>query len=411
MGHSRTYPPSGAHRWLHCLGSVRLCAVAPEQKPSGYALEGSAAHLLGEACLARGLDAVDKIGTPLAYEDEDGNRWEGLIPENMGAAVQVYVDEVRRQMAMNSNARLHIEEEVKLEWVHEELGGTLDSSVLVEDPFGRTLYINDYKHGAGVAVDVEGNPQLMIYALGELGKDNLDEVDQVVITIVQPRAAHPDGPVRIFTISAEDLIRWGREELLPGVKATCDPNAPLVPGEWCRWCNGSVLCSARTRMSAEAMFDDPMLPVAEKPVVPAVVDLSAEQMDRILTFSPMFETWLAEVKAEAKKRLEDGAENAPGQYKLVAGKGSRAWTDEAKIAVFVTEEVGLGKADVYEDPKLKSPAQMEKVFKLQKKDPALLNLYITKNSGAPTLAPLGDKRPALPPKVEVMFEADVNPFE
>ena len=53
----------------------------------------------------------------------------------------------------------------------------LDFSRYVEEGFGTgdcviiadgTLYIIDYKHGKGVEVSAEGNPQMMLYALGAL---------------------------------------------------------------------------------------------------------------------------------------------------------------------------------------------------------------------------------------------------
>ena len=81
-------------------------------------------------------------------------------------------------------------------------GGHLD---YVPEAFGRcdcvmlggdTLVITDYKHGKGVPVSAERNPQMMLYALGAIKLYRPlfgDTIRQVEIYIDQPRLNSYEG--------------------------------------------------------------------------------------------------------------------------------------------------------------------------------------------------------------------------
>ena len=403
------YAPSGAKRLLNCPGSFKRCEPLPEPSASKWALEGSAAHLLGERCLLSDMDATDKIGMELVYRDEDaGEEWKGPVTEEMALAVQVYLDEIRRKRKKYPKGECLVEERLHLSWISEDLFGTGDH-VLIH--MLDRVCVDDYKHGAGVAVEVEDNPQLMIYGLGGIGRDNLNMVDTVELTITQPRAPHPEGPIRKWEIKADTLIEWGNDVLIPGLRKAQEPNAPLVAGEWCRWCKALSTCPAmrkEVQMSVETMFDNELLPVDPGAALPSTLMLTAEQLDRLIKFAPIFSKWLESMQAEGLSRLEAGAPDAPREWKLVAGKASRAWKDEAEIAAFIKDKEGV---KGYSEPKIKSPAQMETAFKLMKLDVKTLAGYIEKKPGRPKMVPLKDKRAALPPKVETMFGVgEFDPF-
>lgn len=362
---------SSCHRWLNCPGSVRLSVGIPKTS-STYADEGTAAHELAETCLRSGADAVKYVGkfitvNETAYE----------VTPDMAAAVQVYLDTVRADLAAaGDGAELEIEKRFHLDWLYDGMFGTNDA--LVGQPFG-LLRIYDYKHGMGVAVDVQDNPQLMYYALGAAHGETYDEVELI---IVQPRAQHPSGPVRRQRMWVAELDRWANEVLLPGAEATEANGASVRCGEWCKFCPAMAICPAQRENAvaiAQEVFRDKPAPP------PAPESLGAGELRRVLDVAPMVEAWLEACRAHARVMLEHG-HATPDElgYKLVEGRSMRKWvSDEEALATMEMFSI-----DPYER-KLKSPAQAEKQAKK-----GAFDSVITTTRGI-QLAPLSDKRPAI----------------
>ena len=81
----------------------------------------------------------------------------------------------------------------------------------------------------------------------------------------------------------------------------------------------------------------------------------------------------------------------PG-YKLVEGKlGNRKWKDEKTVFDRLIAS-GYSEEEITET-KVLSPTQMDKAIG-KKKATELLEEYIERAPGAPTIAPISDKRPA-----------------
>ena len=58
-------------------------------------------------------------------------------------------------------------------------------AILISDG---TMHVIDYKHGLGILVSAEDNPQMKCYALGALELfDDIYDIDTVSMTIYQPR--------------------------------------------------------------------------------------------------------------------------------------------------------------------------------------------------------------------------------
>jgi len=197
MSHAKL-SPSAADRWMTCPGSVVLSEGMPE-KSSTFAEEGTCAHALGEACLLNALPTAAFIGLPFEYEDH-GVKKTVIIQQEMADAVQVYVDDVNATVDANEGAVLHVEERVH---VSKEVHGTADATVWA--PVLAELFVKDYKHGAGVPVEIDGNLQLKIYALAALLTFKYP-ARRVTATIVQPRCPHSDGPVRSVTYDVVELL-------------------------------------------------------------------------------------------------------------------------------------------------------------------------------------------------------------
>jgi hypothetical protein len=80
---------SSSHRWINCPGSINLSHGMPDTS-SVYADEGTAAHIVGERALRKGLDANVWLDTIIKVGDADIT-----VTEEMCDAVQVYLDFVR----------------------------------------------------------------------------------------------------------------------------------------------------------------------------------------------------------------------------------------------------------------------------------------------------------------------------
>lgn len=364
---------SSASRWMACPGSVRLSAGLPDVT-TAFAQEGTAAHALAELALHRGVPCETFIGTVL--EDVE-------VTEDMAAFTQVYVDECRRLQAATGTA--WIEQRFTLASLAPPapMFGTAD--FVAYDAATRTLYVRDLKYGQGVVVEAAGNKQLRYYALGALLSDAAKgkAIDAIDIGIVQPRAAHPDGPVRHEVLSLDELLLFA-DDLLAAARATLAFDAPLVPGPHCRFCKASGACPAQ-HAAAQDIAQVEFGVVEAQPPAPEL--LPPAVFAEVLAKLPVLEDWINAVRVHATRTLEAGGE-VPG-YKLVQKRAVRKWRDEAEAAQRL-EALGESPDDLY-DRKLKSPAQVEKLVG-KKHLPA--DLVIQQSSGT-VLAPSHDPRAAV----------------
>ena len=370
--------PSASHRWLNCPGSLILSEQFPNQS-SRFADEGTFAHDLAAQCLEEGRHPMKHLGV---------RSGDFVCDEEMAEHIQTYVDVVNGLMDLETTAdfvpALMVEERVK---ILQNLWGTADAIILGHDD----LHVVDLKYGAGVLVEVEDNPQLMIYALGALRSlKDPDAIRNVHIHVVQPR--HALGGHSVTTMSRQDLLNWRDEVLMPTVERIRAKDSTLCSGEWCRWCPAASSCPEIHRVSmetAQSVFGD-------TPETPAVVqqaagpiraeDLTPDQLGQILAVLPTVEDWIKSMRANAFERLRNGTA-VPG-YKLVRTAPHRKWTDEGKAFEAA--------AKLTDDPlqlvKLKSPAQVEKILGRNGKD--MVSSLVEKPEGQLTLASEKDRRKA-----------------
>ena len=264
---------------------------------------------------------------------------------------------------------LHAETRVDLSEIRPGMFGTCDC--LIYKPDG-TLHVIDYKHGFGF-VDVVNNSQLRYYALGALhkimaaGKD----VHTVVSTIVQPNAYGAE-PVRAEAIDVFALLDWS-SVLADAVKATEDPNAPLVPGDHCKFCPAAgVKCDA-LRMSAVKAATTSNGAIAD----PTKFDAAemGRRLDEAELIAIYAERLIEHAKAEAKEgRLAAG-------YKWIAGKGNRDWNRPAiEVQRYVQNVTGV---DISKPSEFAVITAAQAEAKLGKENYAKIESYIVKGRGAP----------------------------
>lgn len=377
---------SSMHRWSKCPGSVRQSALFPAPTTSPDAALGSDAHAYASFCLTRPTKAPkpEDIGKERHF---DGRMF--TPDENMFDAVAVYCAEVRRNLL--PGAKIRIEERFNLEKVYPGCFGTADC--VIWRPAEKLLIVMDYKHGAGGWVDVENNPQLQYYGLGALLSTGFPAMT-VRLVIVQPRCGDPADAVRPWSIPAIDLIDF-RADLIEYAKATEDPDAPLVPGDWCWFCPGRALCPGLIKQNNE---------LARTEFSPAL-SYDPEALKRALDARKSIKAWLKGLDEFAYAEAEAGR-CAPG-YKLVAKKkGARKWRDEVRVIEHL-KGLGVSNTDIFEPLSPKSPTKIEKLVGKKALAPVVdddgneWNPVIQESSGH-VLAPESDKRP--PVKLEAKDE-------
>lgn len=145
-----------------------------------------------------------------------------------------------------------VEVQVKFDlWIPQGFG-TSDCIIFKDDG---VCHVIDYKHGSGVKVYAEHNPQGMLYGLGVIQEFGfIHNIKTLKLTIVQPRLDHIDE----WEISREDLLAWG-EEIKPIAELAMTDVAPLNAGEkQCQFCRAKLGCRARAEMAmniAQMEFD------------------------------------------------------------------------------------------------------------------------------------------------------------
>jgi len=224
-----------------------MLAKAPtRQRSSTYADEGSAAHTLIYRCLTTNTIPVEHLGDVIQEEAA----WP--VNANMVWATSVMVAWCRTLMNHPKRRWLSIEDRLKIPGLDMPNGGTGDFLVLI----GGNLHVVDYKHGAGVYVEVNGNSQFLSYghgALSTMPAELAADVEKLTLTCVQPRCGRE--AVRKWSLSVEDLRGWLDNVAYPAVERSRAPDAPLVPGDWCKFCEASGFCTAPLQAMAALMGD------------------------------------------------------------------------------------------------------------------------------------------------------------
>lgn len=302
---------SSAHRWLLCTPSAKLEEQFPDTT-SEAAREGTLAHELAELKVRnyfqtkefgkRKLNAAIK---KLKAENED------LWQEEMMEYTDQYLDYIK-VVALTEKVKPYaaIEKRVDFsDWAPEGFG-TADCILMGKD----TLHVFDFKYGKGVPVSSEGNPQMMLYALGAVARYNmLFSIKKIHLHIIQPRIDNTSE----WSCSMEQLREFG-EYVRSRARLAIDGAGEFCPGEsQCRFCRAKAVCRARAQENVRLAFSP------DKGKLPPLI--TAAEAGTYLTQGEDVERWLSDLKEWALSECLAGGE-VPG-WKAVEGRGSRSWTD------------------------------------------------------------------------------------
>ena len=383
--------PSASKTWRNCAGSINYATAEkaagniPAEEDSPFAAEGTKAHDYAERFLT-------------------GQIKEGEIPAEFLEHLAGY-----HEVAINlshtvggGECVVMNEQQVPLFYSPEHTG-TLDYGVVAED--GSEVAILDLKYGMGVYVAARNNDQLAIYALSlmaDLAAQGYAFTDETKVSmlIYQPRHRDFTGDPEVWETTYRDLQDLGID-IEDDYKASLDaPITALKPSEdACRFCDARVVCSARVLDLFEEVPVETNLMIHKEPDLPAVAQLDDAARVAIFKHHKQITKWMTDVVNDSLQKIEQGG-TIEG-LKSVDGKpGNRTWGDNAEAVSKLVRKIPTVKR--YKARVLLSPAQLEKVLKLEDKPLAEQSTkfqgrwaeMICRKEGSPTLALADDERPA-----------------
>ena len=364
--------PSSAARWIHCPPSAKINAEAGDRE-TVFTREGTLAHALAELKARKAF--LTGIG-PKKYQTAHAKlAQDGLWQDEMDDHTDRYL-EILTDLYADFPDPPHVAVEQRVdfsEWVPGGFG-TADC-VMVG---GGVIHVIDFKYGKGVPVSAEGNPQMMLYALGALAAyDLIYDLDTVRMTIIQPRLS---GEPDTWETDVGFLKAWAEEVVRPAAAQAAKGEGEFAEGEWCRFC--AIRATCRARAAAQTALEDFGFRLP-----PTLTDA---EVGRALEQGKRLSKWLSDLEEYALAACLDGRE-IPG-YKAVAGRSVRAWTDQ-DAAFAAARESGVPEEMLWERKPV-TLAGLEKIMG-RKAFVETLTDYVTAPPGKPTLVAETDKRPAI----------------
>ncbi len=389
--HARLAPSN--HRWPNCPGSVREEANYPDNS-SAAAIDGTGSHVLLETCLILERRADTFVGELIGVGHED--KMEGwLVDQSRAARVQLALDYINHRIE-TLGAAIHTESQSNPgHWFgRDDWFGTVDVSLVSHD--SKILEIIDLKDGF-LFVNEKDNPQLIGYGLGKLlpfvmnKQGNYVEstiVETIRLTIIQPKTEN--NPIRFVEYTPNQLWQEGLK-LITAAKNTDQPDAPLIPGSWCRWCKHSENCKAKMseEMKGFEMVQENDSQMLMNIDINSISTMNEADLIKILDARVPLKKIIKIVEkaeAEALSRLQTGME-VKG-YTIGRGNSSKKWKESEAVTVKKLKGMRFVLKEIY-PPKFISPAQaLSKEGLTQRQKERLQNQLIEVVPGKPKIVPM-----------------------
>lgn len=406
MGEHSRFSPSAGDRDTLCPPSFLINEKIADRNSADSA-HGTAAHHLADLCLKQDKDAELFAACRIAVgpkgqctflhekrelrEDE----MEFEVDDEMVNGVQMYLD-----LCREIDGEHHYEVRVEhTKWCPdkdehgEPLGpqyGTSDHICIERKK--KTLWVDDLKYGKGVKVFAFKNKQGTKYALGALEEFAwLDDIEEVVIRIIQPRLDHVD----VWRVSVDELLAFG-EEIKRELTEVFNPKAKFNPGEkQCKFCKISGACRPQEEYlhSIRALaFDDETkdgLGPPEFLVDPAM--LTPEELADAWRNLPLLKIRMEKLVEQMQRAMLEHDIEMPG-LKLVEGTTHRKWVNEKKAQAWLKKH-GVPQAKLYKK-KFVSPNESEALLTVEARHQLADSKLYRKLPGGPAIADINDKRPS-----------------
>jgi hypothetical protein len=344
---------SVAARVMGCPASVQLVETVPAnlRKTSVFADRGTGLHTAVALILAEKQTLESLAGQTI-------NNYT-IVRDDIEDALRpafAYID----ALLDTPGAEFYVEQRVTFPTIVGALG-TVDLLVRI----GNTIYVVDYKFGAGVRVralypdgDVDViNAQLLFYAVA--ARHSLSEffaaVETIVLTVLQPMSIESDSEI----VSTVEVGHNELDEFTAVYRATCAEALSDTPrlqrGTWCRFCPAKPICPE---------FTKPLLDLAEF-AVPAPLSAVAAPPDKESYLQALAAgLTLADLVKDIRTALHDQAKTALGNgdvvpgYALTAGRAERRWRDDENTTFAALQSLGLTRDDIIAE-EMRSVKQVE----------------------------------------------------
>lgn len=316
---------STAERRRNCHGSYVLENRAPKQT-SEYAREGIALHAVLQRMAEQNVEpAVGQVFEGVTFTQE--------MLEKVDDVWEKFVEfELTHDIDPKS---VLFESQVQ---VGRDMVGRLDYAA-----WSRHGYpvVADFKFGFQPVDPVE-NAQLGFYAAGMAKRATgwFSKAGHVLVAILQP-----NQDVAEWQMPMDWLKRFTKELQATAAKIRKGDETRQI-GPWCRYCLGRPVCPEQT---------ETLVQIGK--VEPAFAELTAERLSELLILGEhavsYYEVLRTHALAEARRGL------AIPHYKLIKSIGNRQFSDVSRATQLAKKAVGEDAFDV----KLKTPAQLEKMYK------------------------------------------------
>lgn len=322
--------PSGSYRWSRCAAAPTFESKIPPEPDSDEAREGTAAAWVAD-CVLKGdaHSAEDMLG------ETHANGW--LVTPDMVFYVQQYIDLIKSRGGVTTT-----EQFVRLSPV---IAGTFDSSTSIEG--SSVLHVDDLKYGFKIH-EVFEHTQLIIYGAAEALRliQSGRTITRVILGIFQPRAFHPEGIYRTWTLTIEQLWEYAHHLIARGEMCQA-PQPVATPGNHCDHCRARTSCAAL----AMSVYKDYSVVEDHRQR-----HLSAEELSAELTFLEQAERRLKSrkeaIEAEALERVKNRKEHVRGWF-MKERHGHRKFTVHPLVVKYLTG------VEPYK-PVLVTPAELER---------------------------------------------------
>lgn len=343
--------------------------------PSIHSATGTFAHDIAAKCLAD--DGNSPSDFFLLKGKVDG--FEIECDMEMVEGVRVYVDAVNDDHQDGDEGEIEMPLLDALQTIDKDLGGTAD--FVRYRPSTKHLRVWDFKYGSGTYVEADDNAQMKVYALGALVKMAGKPIEDVTVTICQPRFEGA-APVRDFHFKAVELLEFAAD-VQEACERTRAPNPALVAGDHCK-----PFCPKR-RTCPELEKRQQALVAAE---FGPLVQYDIDALEDALANVPLVKARIQAIEEFAYVEANRGVNFK--RFKLVDKVARRKYKSEGEAALFAQEQ-GI---DPWEKSII-SPATLEKKIaeKLprgqKKKAAEQMAHLVEKVSSGTALVPVSDERP------------------
>lgn len=369
---------SNAGRWMTCPGwyplNVFIQKRCPEKhralrvldnRSPDYMTDGRKAHALAAITLRDSLLVMNNA-LPLQYPGAEmtitySGREEDLIdPEFMEkyhGFIEGYSSYIKDKIISilevykfkgkdQRNIKIHvfIENTITLKTPLSEHSTTPDTYIIVEYPDRpestnrpASIWIFDFKFGAGEQVSANKNKQLCFYIVTAKQHHSNFNIKDAETVIYQPRCLFADSITSDQKYDFEDIIAleeiiYGRiEEVLKTPTDKLPPLELFKESDECGWCPHKVVCPAKEK-AVELAKQVVIMPAADGGTAFPTVDyLTPERIKFLLDNLPGIVKFADSVKDYALARVKDGTLEIPG-YELGDGRSARSW-DTSMLSV------------------------------------------------------------------------------